>query len=368
MSTRPNWLAYVFGALIAAAFFNATVAVGFPENIRRDYSSCATCHVSGVAGGGAVTAYGRSAGAEFMSTWGGPNEAKPMFGLVDLPKWLAYGGDMRYMALNARADDGTTRHVKFWMQADAELAVTPFAGVTVVASAGRYGPDHDLEYRRSYVKADFGPHASLRAGRFMPYYGVPIADHTASIRSELGLGEGRETYAAEASVYGGAGEVAVTGVYGSKAEVDGSVDEGYSILREGRGGVVARAALYVGDRSQIGVSAMRLASSAEGMRRHAYGAHVMTGFTPRVYLLAEADRRFDDGAEPEDVAYGRLGWEAVRGLHLSLVGDAAGERAGGGAQAQWMPRPHLELMVQGMRTFVRDRWSDAAVMLFHYYL
>lgn len=367
MSIRVHVVTAIL-TVLAAALCNAEIAVGFPENIRHDYASCATCHVSGVAGGGAVTAYGRSAGAEFMPTWGGPNEAKPMFGLVDLPKWLAYGGDMRYVSVNSRADDGTTRHVKFWMQADAEVAVTPLAGVTVVASAGRYGPDHDLEFRRSYIKADLGPHASLRAGRFMPYYGVPIADHTASIRTELGLGQGQETYAAEASVYGGAGEIAVTGVYGAKAEVNGNVDDGYSIMREGRGGVVARAALYATDSTQIGVSAMRLASEMEQMRRHAYGAHVMTGFTERLYLLAEIDRRFDEGAEAEDVAYGRLGYEAVRGLHLSLVGDVAGERKGSGAQVQWLPRPHLELMVQGMRTFVEDRWSDTAVMLFHYYL
>ncbi len=363
-SRRWRWAlwAVVAGAIVVAC--TARVALAFPENTRHGYSSCSACHVSGAAGGGAVTAYGRSAGGEIMSTWASPGEEGLGLGLLELPPEISLGGDARYINITRQADDGTRAHQKFWMQCDLELAAQILPGLTVGGSYGRYGPEQREEYRRSYVKLERGP-VALRAGRFIPAYGINFPDHTVVTRSALGLGQGGETYNAEASVTGSIGEATLTSIYGPAATVTASQGEGYDVASRGLSGLALRLAAFVGDRAQVGLSAMDL--SAEDGYRRAFGAHAIVGITKSHYVLLELDRKFEGGAST-DVAAARAGWEAFRGFHLGATGSAQGESLGAGAFLQWFPRPHWELLVEARRIYAAERYSDTALLLAHYYL
>src|SRR5688572_21545426 len=68
----------------------------FPGSVRWGYANCSTCHFN-VAGGGVLTPYGRQLSRELLSTWGGKKEAEFAYGSLDLPSWLAFGGDLTYV-------------------------------------------------------------------------------------------------------------------------------------------------------------------------------------------------------------------------------------------------------------------------------
>jgi hypothetical protein len=363
-SERWRWVFWVVLGAVVVFGFTAGIALGMPDLVRHGYPSCSACHVSGAAGGGAVTAYGRSAGGEIMSTWGYKGEENPGLGLLALPTEISLGGDMRYLNLTRQSDDGTRSHVKFWMQADVEAAVEILPGVTVGGSYGQYGPEAKKEFRRNYVKLQRDA-LSLRAGRFTPAYGINFPDHTVPTRAALGLGQGGETYNAEASATGSAGEATLTGIYGPRAQVDASAGQGYSLANSGRSGTSLRLAAFVGDRSQVGLSALDL--RGVDTYRRAFGGHAIFGMTKSLYALFELDRKFEDGTTV-DVATARIGSEICRGMHLGVAGSVLGESLGAGAFLQWFPRPHWEVLVEGQRAYVADRYSDTAVLLLHYYL
>jgi|GEM_PF-1627570 len=358
------WLVVIL-ILLAAMFLFPSIALGYPENVRGGYPSCAACHVSGVAGGGALTPYGRSTAGSFMSTWYVKGDEHAGFGLWESPSWLSYSANSRYAGINRTTDGRDATVVYIPMQADAELAVRPVRGFTIAAQVGIYGRDRVVQSRSSYAKLEIGEHTAIRVGRFMPYYGIGFPDHTLATRVGLGLSQGFETNNAEVSVYGEPGEVAVTSVWGAKTYIESDAEQGYEILREGPGGGMARAAVYVGERSQIGVSAMRLASFE--LKREAYGAHALVGFTEHLYFLAEADRLFENGTTT-DMGTARLGAETMKGLHLSILGDFLGERKSSGSQIQWFPRAHFELLAQVLRSRSGGLVSDTAIFMFHYYL
>lgn len=352
----------IIALLVTIAGLMSTIAVGFPENVRHGYPSCAACHVS-PAGGGATTAYGRSAGAAAMNTWASDGEENPGMSL-ELPEWVAVGGDSRYINANVWSEDYSS-HRKFWMQYDLELSLTPIRAITVSASAGRYGPDQELEFRRNYLKLQIGEHLSLRAGRFMPAYGIGFADHRLPTRAGLGLGEGQETYNVEGAAVGSMGEIFVTGVFGDETAVGLGDGDGYAVASDTRSGVVGSGALFLGDRAKLGLNYMGL--SAVDHYRQAYGIFTIWGLTESVYLLAEHDRRFEDGTSV-DLAAGRLGWEFVKGLHASVLGEASGPAKTAGLQLQWLPRPHWELLAEIKRTVTEQKYVDSGVLMFHHYL
>lgn len=350
LTPRYRWhfrLAIVaFITLVLAIVMASGIAVGVPENVRHGYPSCAACHVAGPVGGGAVTPYGRSAGAEVMPTWSYRGEEEALFGLAEAPDWLSYGGDARYITTSG------SRHVGFWMQRDLEIAVQLVKGFTVGGSGGVYGPLSTPEWRKSYAKVTIG-HLAVRAGRFVAGYGLAVADHRLPTRAGLALGQGAETYNGEATVSSRLGEITMTSIQGSSAGASGSAADGYRLYPTGRTGWAVRAALFPGDSTQLGASVLRASDM------HAAGLHIVTGST-WWFLLAEWDRRFPGG----DLAIARAGLEPARGLQLGPTNQWDGTRAAWGAFATWFPRPHLEL--SATTQYVIERYESA--FLFHFFL
>jgi hypothetical protein len=359
------------GVLIAG-LLSSNLVMAFPENVRYGYNNCSSCHVSPT-GGGAVTAYGREASSEFLSTWGKPSEMAPFHGALKLPDAISLGGDVRVLAFY-RENELLREKRAFPMQADIEASYRFPTIVTIGASMGVY--DQDAQIRRAYVMANFNDYVYARVGRFFPAYGLLIPDHTALIRKSLGFNQGRESTNVELGLIGEIGEIIIDAQIRESSEEFSANDKGFS----------ARAAAYVGGHSQLGLSALNLKGSV--WKRQAIGAFATVGLSKTFYLLAEVDWESKKPVEEKDlsipsstrvITYSRLGWELSRGIHIlglyetsiNTKGTFDPHQVNWGPGIQWFPRPHWELLGQFQSRFNDEYKNPKGYLLSlmsHYYL
>lgn len=349
------------------------IALSFPANVRGGYPSCGICHVA-PDGGGAVNKYGRDTIPARMATWKMKYEQEPLHGAArgKWPEWFSVGGDVRYINVSAHGSNGFQYHNKFFMQRDLEVALHANEHVTIAASAGVYGPDEgtgsEIEMRRHYLKLQLNPYVGVRAGHFIPSYGIPEADHELPTRKRLGLGQGQEVYAAQAFVQTEWFEAFVTAVAGKEPTFKATKTQGYKLEDGNPRGATAKVAALLGDKTQLGASVMNLALG-EGVFRHAYGAYVLTGipWNEKTYAMAEFDKVTEDKV-PRNVAMARIGHEALRGIHLLATYELDDKAQSPGAALQWFPRPHFEFLGQYKHTINEGISVDSGILMFHYYL
>ena len=167
----------------------------FPEMIRHHYVNCGACHVN-TAGGGVLNAYGRTLSYEVLSTWGGEKEARGFYS-VDPEKigsWLNVGGDLRGLQVH-QENKMIKRGRYFWMQGNVDVAATA-QRTTAYFSIGQVDTTNqslrnDI-WTRYYVAYQFSDEISLRAGRFVPLFGLNIPQHQYLIKQNLVLGPGTD--------------------------------------------------------------------------------------------------------------------------------------------------------------------------------
>lgn len=322
-------------------FFAAEVALAYPSLIRLGYNGCNSCHVSPT-GGGTLSPYGRSISEE-ISTFGGEGTGAVLGGALRAtpPEGVLIGGDTRYVRIVTPAFTKS-----FLMQNDAELVVR--AGeMTVAASAGRYayGDDMRLESRRAYVMWQPDENWAVRAGLFMPAYGLLLPDHTLGVREVLEFGQGHETWNGEVSYRNAWGELFLTAATPKGSTVKLSTEPAPA-TQANTFSYIARAAAYVGKAAQVGLS-YRAMMHPEAKVHHSVGAYTSVGLTRDWYVLAEADRNFEfiNLGKPEDVAYLETGYEVFRGVNVQATYEYhRGSVPGIGLQL--FPAPHLELLGQ----------------------
>lgn len=332
-------------ALIALlVFLGADIAVAYPENVRLGYRVCGACHVA-PGGGGVLKEYGRGAGEE-LATYA-PTGAGRLFGAVPDYEKVQVGGDTRYLALPSLKK-------AFLMQADGEVAVHASREVTFAGSVGEYGPEREIQSRRSYVMWQPNDNFAARFGEFFPQYGIGFQDHTLATREGLGLGEGREMVAAELSYRDDYSELFLTAA-SNGGDSDLAMNAGASYRMTSSGfNYLARAATYVG-RATVGGSWWTAQGPEGEPATHTFGPFVMWGVTRELYLLAEWDRRFKyvRGAAT-DVATAEVGYEVYRGIHVQLTDEY--ERGNiPGVGLQFFPVPHVELYAR--MKYERGAWT-----------
>ena len=310
-----------------------------------------------------------------MASWAYEGEAEPTHtSAAPLPSWLMVGGDQRGVAFSGRGPDGAYAMPTYIpMQADVELALqSPYAtNLTLDVSGGVYGPERKPEYRRYYLKAVLSPTVGVRAGRFLPAYGVNLPDHTTATRQGLGLGEGAESYNAEAFWLAPRGEVIVDAVFGQTAAAELDNQQRVGTLRtDDYVGGTGRAAAYVGSSSSIGLSAMGLRSFAGG-KRDAAGAFAQLGLSEQAFVLAELDRLWERGTEATWLSMAKVGLELAPGLIGYIMAEQLGAHDSGRLGAQWQPRPHWEVCLE-LRAADADGFGglprDSIVGLLHHWL
>jgi hypothetical protein len=206
--TWPRLLGLALGASVVGLC--AADVSAEPMFLARQYARCTACHYSAT-GGGMLTPYGRSLSRQELSTTGqsDPNsqaqgkEQEFLWGLLhSKPEHLDLSIDLRPSRVHVdAAGQGTNRD--FFMTADI-LAAYRVRGWTLYGELGRE-PLHDgakIDTYEHWVAYQSEKGLGFRVGRFLPAYGIRLADHTAFTRRQLGLDMYDQLYALELSLAG----------------------------------------------------------------------------------------------------------------------------------------------------------------------
>jgi hypothetical protein len=177
----------LLAALFVVAVLTAGRAFAEPMFLARQYTRCTTCHYSPT-GGGLLTPYGRSLTNELSTMHGGPSEHEFLFGVLPHTGPLDLGIDVRPAHLDVNTSGFSTAE-NFLMTADMMAAIRSH-GWTLYGEFGREpvpdGPNYaSYEYWGGYQGEQGG--FGFRVGRFLPAYGIRLADHTAFTRLPLGF-------------------------------------------------------------------------------------------------------------------------------------------------------------------------------------
>jgi hypothetical protein len=194
----------ILDVAVAGLFAAARRAEAYPQyQLSRD-QTCAGCHLS-PAGGGLLSENGYSV-AETMGQF--TDSSAFMYGVVPMPSWLAVGGDLRSSTGFLHTPDNSPVFIP--MQADVYANAT-FQGfslhVTVggrpaqwISGNGTPGVLDRLWSREHYVMWQQDPASReglfVRAGRFMPVFGLRFAEHPDYTRRFGGTQLYAETYGA----------------------------------------------------------------------------------------------------------------------------------------------------------------------------
>jgi len=191
----------------ATVLFIASIASAEPMFLAKQYTRCTACHYSPT-GGGLLTPYGRLLSHRELSTTGGSATA-PAAGTEDDPhgeQAFLYGalGDALgplHLGLEMRPSHlrigfpGGHQDMNLLMNLDLIGAVQKNHW-TAYGTVGREPPNSAVRDGRTQPEAAFISYEhwvgyqsddgfGIRAGRFMPAYGVRFSDHTAYSRIYL---------------------------------------------------------------------------------------------------------------------------------------------------------------------------------------
>jgi hypothetical protein len=193
--------AVVAAAVIATA---SSRAEAYPQyQLSRD-QTCNSCHVS-PAGGGLLSENGYSV-AETLSQYGTAPEF--FYNKVPLPSWLALGGDFRGAAGYIKTPDDAPALIPMQAEIYARAAYKGFSLFVGLGArpaqwvTGGLSPGIIDRFwsREHYVtwQADETSREGLfvRAGRFMPVFGLRLAEHPAYTRRYGGTQLYADTYGA----------------------------------------------------------------------------------------------------------------------------------------------------------------------------
>jgi hypothetical protein len=186
----------VVAAALALGF--AARAQAYPQfQMSRD-QTCTGCHIS-PAGGGLLNENGLVT-AEAISQWGTP--AAFFYGKIPTPRWLVLGGDLRGASGYVQTPEKLL--ASFPMQIEAYVHAAFGAGLSLYADVGsraaQFGNESTTRVwsREHYLMWQQRPGETsglfVRAGRFMPVFGLRNAEHPTYTRKWGGTPLYAETY------------------------------------------------------------------------------------------------------------------------------------------------------------------------------
>lgn len=355
-----------------------------PKFLSKQYTRCTTCHVSPT-GGGLLSAYGRSLSHRELSTAGAP---MPSHGDSTEPPpgeesflWGALGESLGGLQLGVElrpsylryAFRGTSTDRNLLMNAEV-LAAYRVRDWLFYGQVGReLDADGEFGIDSSEYWAGYQPEQGLglRAGRFLPAYGIRFADHTSYNRSFLGLAQYDQIYGVEVSHSRGR---YLTQVAVGPGRAESVVDD------DGRASFTATGRVQVDLTSRATVAASGLFRAESDVAPRLGSAGVAFGFAPgpRVTTWTQVDGQFREGASSASyVIVNETALEVYRGIWLTVSPQA---RVGGGAAVPdllrfgvgsvILPRTHFNVNVSYYRD--RNRTSDITTNIFlaqvHLYL
>jgi hypothetical protein len=356
-----------------------------PMFLSKQYTRCTTCHYSPT-GGGLLTPYGRALSHHELSTFRGA-EPPGGAGSVQSPQ-VPQGGEQDFLwgALGSKLGpvsmgidlrpahlsydvDGTTSNMNFWMTADV-LAAYQVKGWTLYGEIGRQPliEGAKLDSYEYWVQHQNDAGLAFRVGRFLPAFGVRLADHSAFTRSVLGFDKYDQVYALEVS--------RTLERYQWQVSVGpGRADS--IIHNDGRQAFTAtgRFGLDLGPRRMLVLSGLyRDASQLEASTGAADAAFGIAP-TSRLSIWTEGAAQFQKGTAgaPQYVFMNETAFEAYHGLWLkfspqlrTVYGDPSGGVARLAFEADFLPRTHWNVDF----SFYRDRYrgTDSVTKIFLFQL
>jgi hypothetical protein len=363
-------------ALLLAA--GSAAALAEPIFLARQYARCTNCHYS-PAGGGLLTPYGRSLSREELSTWGAHRgEGEPgrehefLYGaLRDAVKPVSLGLELRPSHLESWA--GSERFARDLLM-NADLTAAARAGrFTFYGELGRQpeGEGGRVASFEHWVSLGWPSGLALRAGRFLPAYGVRFADHTAFTRSALRLANDDQVYALEVG-YSGARQLVQVSLGPGRADSVGDADQRAFTA-------TARWQYDLRPRVVLVGSGLHRAASKVAAREEAGGLALGLAPASRLTLWLQGDARFREGAGG-GTAYTLLAdaaYEIRRGVWLRLspqllteFGDASAGTMRWSAGLNLLPRTHWNVVLSYYRDRDRrrDESTDTLLAQLHLYL
>jgi len=364
-------------ALLLAA--SASPALAEPIFLSRQYSRCTNCHYSPT-GGGLLTPYGRSLSREELSTFGRSRDPEQpgreqeflfgVFGKALGP--LSLGVDLRPSHLEFDAP-GSESSRDLLMNADVTAALR-HGGWTFYAELGRQprGDDAQVKSFEHWVAYERESGLGLRAGRFIPAYGIKLADHTSYTRSFNRLDNDDQVYALELSFNGGRHLVQASLGPGFADSVDDSELRAFT--------ATARWQFDLRPNATLVASGLYRDASELEPKRGSLGLAAGFAPTPRLTLFVQGDARLRDQPSGNGTAYTLLAeadLELYRGVWLRFSPQLAteyGDTSGGVARLAFglnlLPRTHWNVVLSYYHDRVRA--NDITVKTFlaqlHLYL
>jgi len=344
----------------------AAPAAGEPIFLSRQYARCTTCHYSPT-GGGLLTPYGRSLSREELSTWGRSDDpANPgreqqfAYGLLgNATGPVSLGIELRPAHLGFDFE-GVDSSRDLLMNADLSAAMRS-GGFTLYAELGRQprGGETQVKSFEHWIGYQRENGLGLRVGRFLPAYGIKLADHTSFTRSLIQLDNQNQVYALELG-YNSERHLVQASVGPGLAD-----DVGDSALRA----FTASARWQFDLRPNAVLVASGLYRDASGLepKRGSFGLAAGLAPLPRLTLLVQGDKRLQDtlsGSETAYTALGEVAFEAYRGVWLEFapqLATAFGDSQGGATRLAFglnlLPRTHWNLVLFYYRD--KDRLSGS---------
>ncbi len=344
---------WLFALVLVLALGLVAVTAGgahaYPQyQLVRD-ATCAGCHRS-PAGGGLLTENGL---AVAESTSSGSGSAAFLHGALEPPSWLALGGDVRLAG--GAVGTGKLGGAAYPMQAEVYVGAGAH-GFSVELTGGLRRPAEELGVahvfwsREHYLMWRQHPDAAsglyARAGRFMPVFGLRLAEHAIYTERYGGLPLYGEAYAGSVGYVDPAYEVHVTGF--AHDSIASAVEHG--------DGFAAYAEVRLGGKAAVG-GELKYSASAELHTTYAGATGKLYLEGPGVLLQGEAEL-----IRQSIVAGGRVtqlagyllgsrqladGWLLDVGVgHFTESTSVAGlYRDCVDANLHWFATPHLEGLV-----------------------
>jgi hypothetical protein len=351
-------------------------AAAFPEMVRHGYTQCTACHVSPT-GGAILTSYGRQQSSELLSTWSTGDEAQFLHSKVgkDLAdKGLLFGGDIRWIQTYIN-NDNREKARSFPMMAN---FITAFKkdSFTAVVSVGELheqnkgGIHGNFKASEYYGLLSITDEIAVRAGRFVPGFGVNMPDHSLNSRYMIGFIPILRFDSLEASYMDDKWTIIATA-----AKTPSAIEYRYQYYESVRALSVSYNLL---EKIRVGTSYWK--GEGPEISRTMLATHAIVGFNKEFFNITELAMQYQSS---QDSLYGytKWGYELIKGLipytqiqfsQDDLEKDNTKKIYGLGFQ--FYPRPHFEFSGQWDRiqydnnTAGRDSfWEDRGFFIAHYY-
>lgn len=314
---------FKFSIILSALL--STAAFSFPEMIRFGYVSCNSCHMD-PQGGSILTAYGRGAAVDMLSTFSVENETH--FPIAD---WIKVGGDVRVAQVKQQTED-FDREQFILMQADF-IAGLDFNQIKVIGSLG-----HQLNSRIHYLMFQPADNLSLRVGKFKLPYGINFPNHIRLVKRSLGLYENVEPYQME--------------VYGFNDYAEFSVNLG--LIEKAS---TLKIAGFISTTSKLGLSYYP---------EKAYlGPFAMLSLSDSVTLLSELNYGINDKSV---VTTSKLSYQIHKGINVYGVYERDEQKDVYGMGFLFYPRPRFEIEGEYQKISDANGLSDYGFLVGHFYL